>query len=91
MAMDLRDSDDDSEAEDPEAPDASDRTEDDEDEFADTIPCPHCGKPIYEQAEICPHCGKYISSEEVRSRKPIWFIVAAVLCLIVILIFWIGH
>jgi hypothetical protein len=63
---------------DAEGPDASDvGDEDDED---DTIPCPHCGKSVYEQAQRCPHCGQYFSDEAVASRKPLWvFITALVL------------
>lgn len=45
----------------------------DEDE---TIPCPHCGRPIHEQSPRCPHCGEYISDEDAaEARKPWWIIV----------------
>jgi hypothetical protein len=49
----------------------------------DTIPCPHCGKPIYDDAERCPYCENYLSEEEHTqpSRKPWWIIVCALLCL----------
>jgi predicted nucleic acid-binding Zn ribbon protein len=58
-------------------------------DFADTEPCPSCGHPVYEDAEICPKCGQYISQEDSTSRKPLWIIVTAGLCVAVILIVWV--
>ena len=48
-----------------------------------TIPCPHCQREIYEEAERCPHCEHYLSQEEAfpPSRKPWWLIVGVLLCL----------
>jgi predicted nucleic acid-binding Zn ribbon protein len=70
-----------------EYPDEADVDQDDGDEYAETPPCPHCRKPLYEQAEVCPHCGKFISREETgRWRKPVWIVVGVIACLIVILI-----
>jgi predicted nucleic acid-binding Zn ribbon protein len=64
-----------------EAPDPSDI----DDDSADTDPCPHCGKPVYEQAEICPHCQSYISREHsLPRRKPIWIISAAIITLLIV-------
>lgn len=61
-----------------EAPDESDWS-DDEDE---TVPCPHCGKAVHEQAEICHHCGSYISSEDAATTKSAWLMTAAILALV---------
>jgi hypothetical protein len=48
----------------------------------DTVPCPHCGRQVYEDAERCPHCESYISEEDSPpSRKPWWLVVGVVLCL----------
>ena len=52
---DDEDEDDDDEVDDREDPDPSDQdASDDEDE--DTLPCPFCGKPVYEGADVCPYC-----------------------------------
>jgi len=62
----------------------------DDDEDDDTIPCPFCRRQIYEQAEQCPYCQKYISQEDAPpSRKPWWFVVAFLLCILMVLMwFW---
>jgi predicted nucleic acid-binding Zn ribbon protein len=79
------------ENEDPDDSEYLDEADTDHDEDSvDTNPCPHCGTPVYEHAEICPHCGKYISEEDSRSpRKPIWIILTAVISLIAILVAWV--
>jgi hypothetical protein len=52
----------------------------------DTVPCPYCGRAIYEDSPSCPHCGNYISDEDAPTgRKPWWLIVGALLCLAVVL------
>jgi predicted nucleic acid-binding Zn ribbon protein len=71
---------------DPQDPDDSDIDDDGED-FATTEPCPSCGNPVYEDAEICPKCGQYISQED--STKPLWIIVTTGVCVAVILIVWV--
>ena len=54
----------------------------------DTIPCPHCRKEIYDGAEQCPYCGQYISAEDSPlEARPLWIVIAAVLCL-ALAIFW---
>lgn len=69
--------------EDSEYPDESDFDDD------DTEPCPHCGEAIYDDAEQCPHCGKYLSREDAPpQRRPWWFVVGFLLCMIVVL-YWI--
>lgn len=61
---------------DPEEPDESDMDDDDgPDEAAETIPCPHCGRDVYEFAEQCPKCGGYLSDEDAATtRHPKWVI-----------------
>jgi hypothetical protein len=50
-----------------------------------TIPCPHCGREILEDAERCPCCERYLSEEDApRPRKPWWIIVGVVACLCVV-------
>lgn len=54
------------------------------------VHCPHCGLPVYEQAERCPVCGMYITEEEAGTQtKPWWIVIGAVVMLFVIVFFWI--
>ena len=63
----------------------------DEDEDDDqTIPCPHCGELVFEEAELCPNCGQYLSLEDSPRRKP-WWVVAGVLTCLGIVTWWIFH
>src|SRR5271154_3505126 len=39
------------------------------DDDAETIPCPHCGKQIHEEAQRCPHCGDYVSEDHPPNRR----------------------
>jgi hypothetical protein len=51
------------------------------DEDDSTIPCPYCGKEMYEDSPRCPHCGQYISDEDTPpNRTPWWIIVGVLLC-----------
>lgn len=63
--------------EDDEYPDPDDADED----SADTIPCPYCRKPIFEEAERCPYCENYLSQEDAPSHVPPWLAVGALLAL----------
>ena len=76
--------DDDERGDDPDADDVHDG------DSIDTVPCPYCHKPVYEQAEICPHCRNYISNEEVPDRMPRWIIIVTVVLLATILLTWLG-
>jgi predicted nucleic acid-binding Zn ribbon protein len=77
--------DDEEDLDDSEAPDDADL---DDADAADETPCPLCGKVIYEQAQRCPHCGSFVSAEHLRNRKPLWFVVGLIVCLIVVLLIW---
>jgi hypothetical protein len=62
---------------------------DDSEEYADTIPCLFCKKPIYENAEWCPHCHSYLFYDASSvGRKPWWFLGGVAVCLLIVL-FWI--
>jgi hypothetical protein len=50
----------------------------------DTVPCPYCRQSIYEDALRCPHCENYISAEDAPPGRPNWFVVAAVVCLVLV-------
>ena len=73
---------------DPELSDASDMDDPDDDE-AETTPCLHCRRPIYESADRCPHCGGYLSDENAPHRRPYWIVAGVVVCLIVIILTWV--
>ncbi|MDG2381706.1 MAG: zinc ribbon domain-containing protein [Pirellulaceae bacterium] len=48
----------------------------DDDTEAETVPCSHCGEPIYEEAVECPYCGNYVqASTSVWSGRPIWWLI----------------
>ena len=36
---------------------------DDESDELDTLPCPACGEPVYEELSQCPHCGEYVTAD----------------------------
>jgi hypothetical protein len=59
--------------------------EPDDDDFDDTVPCPHCGVSIHEEAERCLYCGHYISQEDAPRRYPWWFILGFLLSMVVVL------
>ncbi|MFO0949783.1 MAG: zinc ribbon domain-containing protein [Isosphaeraceae bacterium] len=51
-----------------------------------TVPCPHCGRDIYDDSEWCPGCGRYLSREDAPGGgRPWWIVVGVVLCLMVVL------
>jgi uncharacterized paraquat-inducible protein A len=75
--------------------------EDQDDDFADegfdgddedddeTVPCPHCRRPVYEDAERCPQCGNYLSREDApHEAKPTWIVVTVIVVLAAILLTW---
>jgi endogenous inhibitor of DNA gyrase (YacG/DUF329 family) len=57
---------------------------DEEDNSDETMPCPHCHKPVYEDAEQCPTCGKYLSREDAPWNKPLWLVLGVIVCLLII-------
>jgi hypothetical protein len=62
-----------------------------DDEDDSTIPCPYCGREMYEDSPRCPHCGQYISEEDSAPRRaPWWIIVGVVLCLCGALVWIVG-
>ncbi len=61
---------------------------DEDDDGDDTVPCPHCRTPVYEDAELCPHCGNYLSREDAPGRPLVWLVVGVLACLAVVLM-WI--
>ena len=60
-----------------------DEPEDDEDD--ETIPCPHCRRPVFEDAERCPGCGRYLSTADAPRRHPWWLVIGVLVCVWVVL------
>ena len=60
--------------------------EDEGDDEDDTIPCPYCRRPVYEDAERCPHCENYLSREDAPpGLKPWWIVLGLLVCLAIAL------
>jgi hypothetical protein len=58
------------------ADDLDDPAPDESDQDSETLPCPHCGAEVYEDAPRCPDCGAYISrSTNPWHGKPLWWVV----------------
>ena len=49
------------------------------DDFS-TVKCTRCRKLIFEDTEYCPYC-KHYQLEDERNRKPLWFVLTAILCI----------
>jgi hypothetical protein len=62
-----------------------------DDANGDTVPCPYCRRPVYEDAERCPHCENYLSEEDAPRRPPLWVVVGVVVCLAVVLMWVLGR
>ena len=53
------------------------------DEYDDeTLPCPHCGEHIFDDADQCPYCRQYISPADFRKQTPTWIIVLIILTIV---------
>jgi hypothetical protein len=65
--------------------------DDDAPDDGDPVPCPECGKPVYDFLDRCPACGYWLSESDVRTRragmsKPSWLRTTAIIVLIVMLL-----
>jgi hypothetical protein len=63
--------------------------EDDDEEEDDTIPCPYCRRPIYEDSQCCPYCGEYILEEDAAPARRPWWIIVGVLLAFCAIFWWI--
>ena len=77
--------DDEADLADREAPDPAD-TDGDDGADADVMPCPFCGRDMYDGADVCPHCGNFVSAGDAPRRLPLWFAAGAAACLLILLV-----
>lgn len=49
----------------------------------DLVPCPYCKAMVYEQADVCPECGSFIFHDEESTRRPRWFFITVIICIII--------
>ncbi len=66
------------------------RDADNDDDDSPTIPCPYCGREIYEDAPRCPYCGQYISDEDAPAKRPPWWVILGVLLCLCAILVWIA-
>jgi hypothetical protein len=64
------------------------RDDPDRDEEDTTAPCPHCRRPVYDDAERCPHCGQYLSREDAPRSHP-WWLVLGVMVAVLVVLMWV--
>jgi hypothetical protein len=72
-----------------------DHDEDDFDTSSDdddtTMPCPHCGEDVYDDAEQCPLCGQYLSREDApAAARPWWILIGVAVCLVIVILWMLG-
>ncbi len=47
---------------------------------SNTVRCPECGYPVYEEAEMCPRCGYFLEdAAHPLTGKPSWFLILGLL------------
>jgi hypothetical protein len=52
-----------------------------------TMPCPHCGEDVYDDAEQCPSCGQYLSREDAPATvRPWWIVIGVAVCLVIVVL-----
>ncbi len=81
-ALDEHDRDDDFD----EDPDETDQDRDEGDESTEMLPCPFCGKPVYENADVCSRCGNYVGSQDGPARLPRWVWIGVALAALCVLL-----
>jgi hypothetical protein len=66
--------------------------EDENEDEAETVACPECGEPVYEDAEQCPSCGQYIthSTSPLAGRSTLYvaIVVLGIIAVIATLLIW---
>jgi predicted nucleic acid-binding Zn ribbon protein len=78
-----------------EADDSSDEVDEWDDETSEDdpqiVPCVHCGEEVLEDAEKCHRCGEYLTDSELNNpRKPLWFVITVLICLVIVYFWTVG-
>jgi hypothetical protein len=56
-----------------------------------TMPCPHCGEDVYDDAEQCPACGQYLTREGApAATRPWWILIGVAVCLVIVILWMLG-
>jgi hypothetical protein len=55
-----------------------------EEDGVETVLCPYCRKPVYEEADRCPSCGNYLSGKDEPRRPAPWFAITVFVCLVIV-------
>ena len=58
-----------------------------DDSDTETVTCPSCGQPVYEDADRCPKCGDWIVTSSGSKPIPFW---AKMVALVLVLLFAAG-
>jgi hypothetical protein len=67
-----------------------DENEEDDADGETTIPCPHCGEDVFDNAEQCPACGMWlIADRRPLTGRPRWFVVLGVVVALLAIATWI--
>ena len=72
--------------EEPDAYDIDDEVDDDPED--DQLPCPSCGRMIFDDTDRCPHCGDWVMPLAAASSRGTWVWWTALALVIVMLITW---
>jgi hypothetical protein len=70
-------------------PDQEAGTGTDEATETDTVPCPFCKAPVYDNAEWCPHCRNYLFYEGAPPSTKPWWLIGGVLACLLVVFYWI--
>jgi hypothetical protein len=73
--------------------DFDDDEDNDVEDYADepaTIPCPHCGAEVFDDAEQCPACGSwFVRDRRPLTGKPRWFVMLGFVGVLLAIVTWI--
>ena len=56
-------------------------------DYGKLLPCPHCEKPIPQDALMCLYCGKQVHF----ARRPLWVVWTAIVLVIIFILFLIAN
>ena len=60
------------------------------DDEVELLPCPSCGREVYEETEKCPYCGDWIMPRQAAARTPFWFRVVGAVVVVAFLLWFVG-